>query len=84
MDSGRKACRTGANDRRVIGTAEIEWHHQPDAMGKFRLAGIALQLPAPGTHDRQLIRTDVKALNERGTRYPETLEDAKIHSRDAR
>src|SRR5712671_3706008 len=64
IDSGREACRTGANDRHVIDTVGIDRPYQPDATGEFTLARIAQQLSARAQHDRQLTRIDLKALDE--------------------
>src|SRR6266446_1517495 len=65
IDSGREACRTGANDRHVIDTVGIDRPYQPDATGEFSLARIAQQLSARAQHDRQLTSVDLKALDER-------------------
>ncbi len=64
IDRGREPGRTGADDGHVVDPVWIDRSDQPDAAGKFVLAGIAQKLPAGAEHDRQLSGVDVEFFDQ--------------------
>jgi len=64
IDGGSQSRRSGADDRHVIDLRRVDRPHQADAARQLVLAGIAQRLAVGAEHDGQMVRIDVKALDQ--------------------
>ena len=62
---GGETRRAGADDDHIVNLVRVDRSDEPDATGKFDIAGVAQQLSIGTENDRQFTRLDMKALDQR-------------------